>query len=81
MTTPKPVETEVAPATRFKPYKFLVMPVVQEVDADGTVINEVQPEQPTAVFGVEGLRTFADGFVESLATARTAEANGRPGGQ
>jgi hypothetical protein len=54
----------------YRPYKFLVVPVIQEVDEDGNVTQEMSPEQPTAVFGVEGLKTFADSFELDLA-ART----------
>jgi hypothetical protein len=58
-----------------RPYKFLVVPVVQEVDDDGVVIQERQPEQPTHVFGVDGLMQFASTFEESLA-AQSASMNG-----
>jgi len=54
----------------YRPYKFLVMPVVQEIAEDGTVIQEAQPEQPLTVFGVEGLIEFAQGFEETLVYAR-----------
>jgi len=58
----------------YRPYKFLVVPVIQEVDDDGNVTQEMAPEQPTTVFGVEGLRRFADGFEADLA----ARQNGSP---
>jgi len=51
----------------YRPYKFLVMPVIQEVDEDGNVVQEMSPEQPQTVFGVEGLRTLADTFELDLA--------------
>jgi len=55
----------------YRPYKFLIVPVIQEVDEDGNVVQEMSPEQPQAVFGVEGLRSFADNFELDLA-ARAA---------
>jgi len=60
-----------------RPYKFLVVPVVQELDEDGNVTGEVSPEQPVVVFGVEGLQRFADGFELDLAVQAEALANGR----
>lgn len=51
----------------YRPYKFLIVPVIQEVDEDGTVVQEMSPEQPQTVFGVEGLRVFADTFELDLA--------------
>jgi len=52
-----------------RPYKFLVMPVIQEIDDDGNVIQEMTPEQPITVYGVEGLRNFADTFEVNLAAS------------
>ena len=51
----------------YRPYKFLIVPVIQEVDEDGNVVQEMSPQQPTAVFGVEGLRQFADTYELNLA--------------
>lgn len=59
-----------------RPYKFLVIPVVQEVDDDGNVIQEMSPEQPTHVYGVEGLKRFAENFEMELA-AKIAAQNGQ----
>lgn len=56
----------------YRPYKFLVISVIQEVDEDGEVVQEMTAEQPTAVFGIKGLHTFADTFELDLA-ARTPE--------
>jgi hypothetical protein len=53
----------------YRPYKFLVVPVIQEVDEDGTVVQEMMPEQPQTVYGVEGLRNFADTFEVNLAAS------------
>lgn len=58
-----------------RPYKFLVMPVVQKIDEHGVVVAEGQGEQPDVVFGVDGLRRYADGFEQVLAEMM-AEANG-----
>ena len=52
----------------YKPYKFMIVPVVQEVDDDGIVIQELVQENPTAVFGIGGLHTYADNFENELAT-------------
>lgn len=61
-------------------YKFLVIPVLQQVGEDGTVVAEAQREQPDAVFGVDGLRRYAEGFEEALAqhlnAARAATTDG-----
>jgi len=52
--------------SQYRPYKFLVIPVIQEVDDDGVVISEASPEQPVPVFGIDGLHRFADGFEADL---------------
>jgi hypothetical protein len=62
-----------------RPYKFLVMPVVQELDDDGNVLQEMSPEQPIAVFGIEGLHRFADSYEADL-MARISAQNGNKGG-
>jgi hypothetical protein len=59
----------------FRPYKFLVVPVVQEVDDDGNVLREITTETPVAVFGVDGLQRFAETFELDLA-ARAAGVTG-----
>jgi hypothetical protein len=51
----------------YRPYKFVIMPVIQEVDEDGNVIQEMSPEQPQIVFGIDGLRRFAETFELDLA--------------
>jgi hypothetical protein len=58
-------------------YKFLVMPVMQQVDEDGVVLAEVQPQQPDALFGVEALHRYADGFEEALQRHMQAINNGQ----
>ena len=64
----------------YRPYKFLIISVVQEVeDESGEVINELVQENPTAVFNVDGLRKYADNF-EAEMSARIAELNGRGSG-
>lgn len=56
-------------------YKFLIMPVLQDVDDDGKVTGEAQPEQPDTVFGIDGLLGYAHQF-EQVLTERTAAGNG-----
>lgn len=51
----------------FRPYKFLIVPVIQDVDEDGNVVQELSAENPTTVFGIDGLRRFADTFELDLA--------------
>ena len=63
-----------------RPYKFLVVAVVQQVDDDGNVTGELQPEKPDVVFAVEGLRAYADGFEGALSRHAAAIANGAPTG-
>lgn len=65
-------------SSTLRPYKFLVLPVLQVIDDDGNVTGEQQPQQPDAVFGVDGLQRYADGFDDALAThlVGTAARNG-----
>lgn len=56
----------------FRPYKFLVQPVIQEVDDDGDVIREHIAEQPTSVYGIAGLHRYADSFELELDASRPA---------
>jgi len=56
----------------YRPYKFLIVPVIQEVDDDGVVVNELSPEQPISVFGIDGVHRFADGFEADL-VAKTSQ--------
>lgn len=66
--------------THLRTYKFLVTPVIQQVDEDDTVLAEVVPQQPDVVFGVEGLRSYADGFEEALTLQEARLKNGQPAG-
>lgn len=52
-----------------RPYKFQVVPVCQKLE-DGKVVGEqiiAAGDQPVTVFGVDGLREFAEGFEAKLA--------------
>lgn len=55
-----------------RPYKFQIMPVCQRVE-DGVVVGEHTLTsgngQPIVVFGIDGLRAFADGFEDQLLAA------------
>ena len=51
---------------RYRPYKFLIVPVIQEVDDEGNVISELTPDQPFPVFGVAGLHEYANKFEDDL---------------
>jgi hypothetical protein len=57
-------------------YKFLVVPVLQSVDEDGTVVGEAQPEQPDTVYGVDALVRYAEGFEHAVEMQNAALANG-----
>jgi hypothetical protein len=56
-----------------RPYKFLIVPVVQNVDEDGVVVAEGQGEQPDVVFGVDGLHRYADNFEQVLSEIMAKE--------
>jgi len=56
--------------SNLRPYKFLVIPVVQVLDEDETVLQEVTPEQPIPVFGIEGLKKFAENFEAEMILPR-----------
>jgi len=58
-------------------YKFLVVPVLQQVDDDGVVVAELQPPNPDSVFGIDGLTRYAAGFEAKLAE-QLASHNGQP---
>lgn len=62
-----------------RPYKFLVLAVLQQVDEGGNIIGEAQPQQPDAVFGVDGLARYAAGFEAALARHLDAQSNGSTG--
>ena len=49
-----------------RPYKFLIVPVLQQLDQAGNVTAEVQTEQLDTAFGVAGLLAYANGFEEAL---------------
>lgn len=60
-------------------YKFLVQPVLQQVDDDGNVVAEVSGREPDVVFGTEGLLAYLEQFPETLARVQArlaAEQNG-----
>jgi len=63
-------------ANRLRVYKFLVVPVLQAVDENGTVVNEVQPEQGDWVFGIEGLTRYAAGFEAAVEAQNNASTGG-----
>ena len=63
--------------TTLKAYKFLIVPVLQQINEDGQVVAEAQPEQPDVVFGVDGLQRYADGFEDAVG-AQNAKLNGQP---
>lgn len=64
---------------RYRPYKFLVVPVVQTLDDEGDVVGESSPQQPDVVFGLEGLHRYADGFEAELELKVAAAMNGSRG--
>lgn len=60
-----------------RPYKFLIVPVIQAVDEGGRVLREQQADQPDVVFGVDGLADYAARFETALAeAAKRAEGAG-----
>src|SRR5215469_12104875 len=69
-----------ARAVKLRSYKFLILPVVQQLDDDGTVMGEGQTEQPDVAFGVRGLKEYAESF-EMILAQREAEMNGGSNGQ
>jgi len=58
-----------------RPYKFLIVSVVQQVDEEGTVLAEASTEEPDVCFGIRGLINYAENFDQILA-AREAQMNG-----
>lgn len=57
----------------FRPYKFQLVAIVQEVNDDGQVIGEAtmqDGEQPITVYGVEALARFAQDFPVTLEKTR-----------
>jgi len=63
--------------TTLRTYKFVVMPVLQQVDELGVVVGELSPPQPDTLFGVDGLMRYAAGWEEALAR-HVAQMNGAP---
>lgn len=60
-----------------RPYKFLVVAVVQQVE-DDEVVGEQQiaaQGQPVEVFGVEALKRWADNFLASLTEEQLGRTN------
>lgn len=58
------------------PYKFLVTAIVQETSPEGTVLRERILDgggNPVEVFGLDGLRGFADTFGGELARVELDE--------
>jgi N6-adenosine-specific RNA methylase IME4 len=55
-----------------RPYKYLVVAVLQELDDDGHVIGERATEQ-NVIYGSDALATWAEDFDTSLAAMQTAE--------
>ena len=64
----------------YRPYKFLIQAVIQEVSDDGEVLNEFTTQEPTAVFGIAGLQKFTDNFERNLIeqTSGIVRANAMP---
>jgi hypothetical protein len=60
-----------------RPYKFQIVAVCQRVE-DGAVVGEElvtgKDGQPVAVFGVDGLRAFADSFEDQLKASSARDA-------
>jgi len=59
-----------------RPYKFLVIPILQSVNEEGVVVQEAQPEQPDVVFGIEALLRYAAGFEQAVEAQNAAILNG-----
>jgi hypothetical protein len=65
-----------------RPYKFIVTPIVQRLDGDGTVIGEENltahdaegNSRPIILFGCQQLETWAREFPAQLAATPDAEA-------
>jgi hypothetical protein len=51
-----------------KPFKFVVTGVALKTDGSGKVLGEVTTE-PVALYGVEALKEWAEGFEENLVRA------------
>lgn len=59
---------------QLRPYKFLVQPVVQQVDEEGNVVGEVfaaggPQNEPIVLFGVKALEEWARDFPKNLVQA------------
>jgi len=51
----------------YRPYKFLITAIIQEVDDEGRIVQELSTEQPAVAFGVDGLQRYAETFEMELA--------------
>ena len=51
-----------------RPYKFVVVAIVQQANEDGSVTGELRSE-PVEVFGLNGLTEWAAGFPAELTEA------------
>ena len=57
-------------------YKFLIVPVLQQIDEDGHVSGELEPRSPDVAFGLDGLQAYVDGFEEALLAKEASILNG-----
>src|SRR5215471_6332747 len=58
----------------YRPYKFLITAIIQEVDDEGRIVQELSTEQPAVAFGVDGLQRYAETFEMELA-AKVSDPN------
>lgn len=73
-----PKTSEVKPRN-FKAYKFLVVPVIQELDDKGNVMRELSdPNQPDVCFGSAALLDYARSYDSKLRKSAAAAANNQP---
>jgi hypothetical protein len=56
-----------------RPYKFLIQPVLTEVDDSGEPINEYAAD-PMTIVGLPALKKFAETFDEQVAALETQRA-------
>lgn len=61
---------------KLRAYKFLVMPVMQQIDEEGNVLGEAQPREPDVLFGVTALHQYADGVEAAIERKAAAMSNG-----
>lgn len=67
MASSKP-EQPPTPQRQYRPYKFLIQPVVQIVGDDGEVVGEAETNHAT-LFGVEAALEWIEGFPAALNAA------------